>query len=54
MTGNATETIEPSSGPMKAPIEVSASSSQRRRCASSSVMRCNSGMRQIASVTTPR
>ena len=31
ITGNATDTIEPSSGPMNAPMEVSVSSSQRRR-----------------------
>src|SRR5674476_1085466 len=53
MTGNATETIEPSSGPMKAPIEVSASSSQRRRCASSSVMRLSSGTVQPGGLRHP-
>src|ERR1035437_7435166 len=52
-TGNATETIEPSSGPMKAPIEVSASSSQRRRCASSSVMRLSSGTVQPGGLRHP-
>ena len=39
MTGRATLTIDPSSGHMKAPTDVSASSCQRRRWASSSVMR---------------
>ena len=39
MTGRATLTIDPSSGHMKAPTDVSASSCQRRRCASSAVMR---------------
>ena len=41
MAGSATETMEPSSGVMKAPTEVSASSCQRRRYASSGVMRCS-------------